>query len=291
VFRRDLALVRTDRAKREQAEAEERQRVATEAATGPAPRPAETQGEKNDIMQGLDDLLGESNPPAKGKAPQAPAPPPDEPAKQQPSVSAPSTAAPVSAPVSAPVPSIPVSVPTLIDTTAGPVPDPRFDATPTTANLNEEFDFDSMFNDEPLGQPADTAQNDTSNELHFDLGGDDSQSLLRGLEDFANSTQENTNTAQNAVPNLGGDADFSMLDLSAVPTTGASNPGHQDLLAAVGDLTSGAPAQQNLPAHGPNDGNDILSLEAIETNFEDLFDWPDNNEGTQFEDQFMDFGD
>jgi hypothetical protein len=77
--------------------------------------------------------------------------------------------------------------------------DPLFDGTPTTANPQEnDFDFDAMFGDEMDigGDNNDTYGDmmDTSGDMAFDFGdgdGDgDGQSLLRGLEDFAKSGDE-----------------------------------------------------------------------------------------------------
>ncbi|KAF2502340.1 hypothetical protein BU16DRAFT_612017 [Lophium mytilinum] len=289
VFRRDLALIRADRIKREQAEAAERQRVAAEAAYK-ASKPAETQSKPDDIMRGVEDLLNEPNPPAaKEKSPEAP-PPPEPAVKPQPP---PSSSV---AQVSLPAPTAPMSHPAPINTTAAPAPDPLFDATPTTAASMPDaaFDFDALFENDPADPtdpPVDTTtQNHTVNDFELDLGGgggDDSQSLLRGLEDFANSGADNANTS-NIEPTSN---DFSMLDLPPVPVAGAPNSGTLDVLAGMGNLTSGAPQQESLPAQDQQVADDLMNLDVEATTFDDLFQWDDNQEGTQFEDQFMDFGD
>ncbi|KAF2816931.1 uncharacterized protein BDZ99DRAFT_564752 [Mytilinidion resinicola] len=286
VFRRDLAIIRADRIQREQAEAAERQRVAAEA-TDRASEPAEAQSKPDDIMRGVEDLLNEPNPPAvKEKTPEAP-PQPEPAANPQPPP--PSSVA----PASAPAPTAPMSHPAPINTDSAPARDPLFDATPTTANMQDtEYDFDSLFENEatgPTDQPVDTtAQNHAVSDFDLDLGvGDDSSHpLLRGLEDFANSGADNTNTS-----NIGSTSnDFSMLDLPNVPAAGAPNSGALGVLAGVGDLTSGAPQQQSVPAQESQATDDIMDLDVEATNFDDLFQWEDNQEGTQFEDQFLDFG-
>jgi hypothetical protein len=106
------------------------------------------------------------------------------------------------------------NVPPLIDTTIETTTerDPLFDGTPTTANPQEnEFDFDAMF-----GDAMDTSGDGTNPDDLMDTAGnmdfnfDEGPSLLRGLEDFAKDSDDDANPAQNAT-NM--DIDLSMPDL------------------------------------------------------------------------------
>jgi hypothetical protein len=112
---------------------------------------------------------------------------------------------------------IPPPIDTTIETTTER--DPLFDGTPTTANPQEnEFDFDAMFGDAMDTSGDNTNQDDlmdTSGNMDFNF--DEGPSLLRGLEDFAkDSDDNNTNSTQDA-SNM--DIDLTMPDLPDLNTS------------------------------------------------------------------------
>jgi hypothetical protein len=139
---------------------------------------------------------------------------------------------------------VPPPIDTLIETTTER--DPLFDGTPTTANPQEnEFDFDAMFGDAMDTSGDNTNQDDlmdTSGNMDFNF--DEGPSLLRGLEDFAkDSDDDNTNSAQTA-SNM--DIDLSMPDLPDL-STGIEAPPPNDPTTTTKVATPQPPTTQPAP--------------------------------------------
>ncbi|OCK81343.1 hypothetical protein K432DRAFT_403888 [Lepidopterella palustris CBS 459.81] len=276
VMRRDLAVLQADRQKREQAEAAERQRVAAESSTIKEASQGKVASEDMDIV-----MADRGDVPAQSYNELVPAPQDTQQA----------TPATTNATSTAPLPQ-----PALITTT---IPSPRddlFDPSPTTGNPQEtEIDFD-FANDESSNTHADgnnADPNPLSPNLDFTLDDHNEPSLLRGLEDFANSA--NDSTAANPPANMGADADFSMLDIPAeTTTTGENNSSHNDLLSHVQQMESAVDPQQQASQPQQQAQDDILDTmpDALpnDSNFDDLFNWDNENpEGTQFDDAFFGF--
>jgi hypothetical protein len=204
------------------------------------------------------------------------------------------------------------NLPPPIDTSAAPETerDPLFDGTPTTANPQEnEFDFDAMF-----GDAMDTADDnntagdmmDTSGDMDFNF--EEGPSLLRGLEDFAKDSDED-NTAQNTGDI---DIDITMPDLPDLgTTTEPSAPVEEPVPAKV---PTPPPATQAPPETSTNNdatNNDTVTNDAANTdtnnnndatnddllggmvtdNLDDLFNMDEyaNPEQSSFDDAFFNF--
>jgi hypothetical protein len=186
VMRRDLALLKQDRKKRETAAKEkeaERARLAAESRNTPV------------VQKMPEPVVEKVSTPAQPEAPAEKEPEkPNEPEILEREEE-----------------TVPPPIDTAVETTTER--DPLFDGTPTTANPQDnEFDFDAMFGDAMDttgdGTNADDLM-DTSGTMDFNF--DEGPSLLRGLEDFAkDSDDDNANPAQNAT-NM--DIDLSMPDL------------------------------------------------------------------------------
>jgi hypothetical protein len=275
VLRRDLALLKQDRKKREIAakekEAEKARQVVVSRTMGTAVKPEDVRVEK--VSTPTEALPAAE--PAQQNEPRKPSERPDE-----------------------EIPPPPIE-------TSNPPPterDPLFGGTPTTANPQEnDFDFDAMFGDEmdTAGDNNDTHGDmmDTSGDMGFDFGdggGDgDGQSLLRGLEDFAKSSDED-NGAQNM------DMDITMGGLPDInPTIEAPAPAP----APIPPKPAEVPAIQPPAASTNNDtattkdvantvtANDAMMADMPTDNLDDLFnmDEYENPENSSFDDAFFNF--
>jgi hypothetical protein len=281
VLRRDLALLKQDRKKREIAakekEAEKARRAAESRTLGSAVKTEEVRVEKV-------------------STPAAP-----EPAQQEPQMQAEPEKALERSDEKVPPP---IEIPTTQTTER----DPLFDGTPTTADpQGNDFDFDAMFGD-AMDTTGDnnTAQDDvmdTSADMGFDFGdGDgDGPSLLRGLEDFAksgedsNTPQNATNTPQNA-PNV--DVDMTMGDLPDM--IAPAEPPAQPKPAEVPTPQPVAEVANNNTTAATNNGtatndaaaDDDLMGGMVTDNLDDLFDMDEygNPENSSFDDAFFNFG-
>ena len=287
VLRRDLAVLKQDRKKREAAAKQheaDRVRMATESRLNVPAKPEAAA------------IKPEATTPA--AQPDAPAPPPPPP--------------PSELHRKVDLPKAPLKVeeapaqPPATDSATAPPADPLFDATPTDSNHQEqEFDFDFEFGDamDTTGsnnnnESADMM--DTSGDLDFTL--DEGPSLLRGLEDFANAK---SNDHDSNAAGANSDLDFNMPDLpdlnaEAKPSTEQSTsaePVQQGPKQPDGMKDSKAvnEAADSKPAVDTNDNNDIDEpMETMTTdNLEDLFnlDDYDNAEGgdSAFNDAFFNF--
>ena len=287
VLRRDLAVLKQDRKRREAAAKQheaDRVRMATESRLNVPAKPEAAA------------IKPEATTPA--AQPDAPAPPPPPP--------------PSELHRKVDLPKAPLKVeeapaqPPATDSATAPPADPLFDATPTDSNHQEqEFDFDFEFGDamDTTGsnnnnESADMM--DTSGDLDFTL--DEGPSLLRGLEDFANAK---SNDHDSNAAGANSDLDFNMPDLpdlnaEAKPSTEQSTsaePVQQGPKQPDGMKDSKAvnEAAESKPAVDTNDNNDIDEpMETMTTdNLEDLFnlDDYDNAEGgdSAFNDAFFNF--
>jgi hypothetical protein len=281
VLRRDLALLKQDRKKREAAAKQheaERARAANESRLS-------VPAKKEDVV-----VKPEATTPA------APAEgPPPAPVEQLAKVESPEA-----------VPEVeeePAQPPATENTTTAPSADPLFDATPTNSNTQEhEFDFDFEFGDAMAsGTNNDGDMMDTSGDMDFTL--DEGPSLLRGLEDFANqkgSEDDNNGASTNM------DLDFSMPDIPDVnsdskPPVEQPKPAEpaQQGPPPADDAKDSKPAQDpadTKPTAVTNDTTHNIDepMETMTTNnLDDLFnlDDYDNPEGgdSAFDDAFFNF--
>ncbi|KAF3009959.1 hypothetical protein E8E13_011208 [Curvularia kusanoi] len=284
VLRRDLALLKQDRLKREAAAKQheaERVRLAAESRNAPAKQ---------------DEAV--VKPEATTPAVQPEAPPQPPPAELLRKIDTPE------APLK--IEEAPAQ-PSATDTTTAPPADPLFDATPTDSNHQEqEFDFDFEFGDamDTTGGNSNNNESgdmmDTSGDLDFTL--DEGPSLLRGLEDFANAK---SNDDDNKTAGASADLDFTMPDLPDL-NTDAKPPAEQPKPAepiqqdtkqsdSVKDSKPVEEAADSKPAVDTNSTANIDEpMETMTTdNLEDLFnlDDYDNPEGgdSAFNDAFFDF--
>lgn len=198
------------------------------------------------------------------------------------------------------------------ETNTEPPKDPLFDGTPTATNAQEsDFDFDAMF-----GDVMDTSDNhnpdhdmmDTSNDMDFNLDdGNDSSALLRGLEDFAkNGENDNANQSSNM------DMDFTMPDLPGLDSNANGNSNtnanaDSNANAAAKPTPAPAPepapkAEEPKPAAQPpppeekknepetTNNDDMMGTMAAD-DLEDLFnmDEYENPEQSSFDDAFFNF--
>ncbi|OCK91936.1 uncharacterized protein K441DRAFT_679318 [Cenococcum geophilum 1.58] len=281
VTRRDFAVLQADREKREQAEAAERKRIAAESCADKG-QPAQGNSEDGDTSKDVDVAMTDEAQPAQANRTKIEAIPVPENTLDKSSPSAKPTGTAPSQP----------SHPAPLTTTAGPPADDLFDPLPTTANTDS--DFDAMFNDHRSANQDTDAPANPASPLNLTL--DDEPSLLRGLEDFANST--NDNTASNQTANLDETGDFNMLDLPTNTNTATNNSGQPDLLGQAEQIESGIDSQyQNSQTQQQHQGqDDLLDTLPTDSNFEDLFNLEYENpeygnpEGTEFEDAFFGFG-
>ncbi|KAF2654633.1 hypothetical protein K491DRAFT_693681 [Lophiostoma macrostomum CBS 122681] len=255
VLRRDLALLQADRLKREQAAAAERQRLAAESSAKknvtakvvePPPKPTESVAKPQDSKEKDTAETAKTNeqPAALERADD---PPP-----------------PISTAIAPPTER-----------------DPLFDGTPTTANAqDQEFDFDAMFGDiGDMGTDANNNANDSNDntdqgditmgdpqDLTFTLE-DSGPSLLRGLEDFAKSSDDGAaGQAGNTM-----DLDFAMPDLPDLPTN-----------APPAQLDS-KPAEQAQQDHS-NDDAAMMTTDDLDELFNMDYENPEN---TEFDNAFF----
>ncbi|KAH7068322.1 hypothetical protein BKA63DRAFT_112094 [Paraphoma chrysanthemicola] len=179
--------------------------------------------------------------------------------------------------------------------------DPLFDGTPPTENPQDnDFDFDAIF-----GDAMDTTGDNTNQDDMMDASGDmgfnfdEGPSLLRGLEDFAKSGDDD-NAAQDA-SNL--DIDMTMPDLPDLHTT-ADAPAPVEPPATTKPADPPAPqppadttATSNEAANNDNANQDAANDDGMggmvtETaNLDDLFDLDEyaNPEDSAFDDAFFNF--
>ncbi|KAF1945865.1 hypothetical protein EJ02DRAFT_368140 [Clathrospora elynae] len=185
-----------------------------------------------------------------------------------------------------------------IETKIEPPIDPLFDGTPTTGNPQDsEFDFDAMFGDamDTSGDNNHDDMMDTSGNLDFNLDdGNEGPSLLRGLEDFAkDSDDDNANHASTM------DIDFAMPDLPDLNTTTDAKPALAPAPEPAPTPTPTPKAEEARPAPQPPPGDvkkaatnedDMMTPMAAE-DLEDLFnmDEYENPEQTSFDDAFFNF--
>ncbi|KAJ4993337.1 hypothetical protein SVAN01_01312 [Stagonosporopsis vannaccii] len=278
VLRRDLALLKQDRKKREAAAKQhevERARLAAESKLG-APAKQEDVAVKPEGTP----------PPAQPEA----APPAEKPAQ-------------VDTPEAVPKLEDEPAQPPAADPNTAPPADPLFDGTPTGSNHQEqEFDFDFEF-----GDAMDTSGNNTAGDM-MDMSGDmdftldEGPALLRGLEDFANAKSTDDDNA--ATGNV--DLDFTMPDLPDMSTDAKppadqpkpADPAQQDAKPAD-ETNNSKPVQEAADSKPAVDTNDTTNdndepMETMTTdNLEDLFnlDDYDNGEGgdSAFNDAFFNF--
>jgi hypothetical protein len=278
VLRRDLALLKQDRKKREAAAKQhevERARLAAESRlTVPAKQEEVAVKPEHTTPAALPDAPPLPVQPVKEPTPEADSKPQDD--QPQP--------------------------PPAFDGAADPPADPLFDGTPTNSNPQEhEFDFDFEF-----GDSMDTSANndhngdmmDTSGDMDFNL--DEGPSLLRGLEDFAKSSGDD-----NSGSNADMDIDFPMPDLPDM-STDSKPPAEQPKPAApiqqppaqVDDANDTKPVQETAETKASDETNNTTAAdEPLETmvtdDLEDLFnlDDYDNPEGgdSAFNDAFFNF--
>ena len=190
--------------------------------------------------------------------------------------------------------------------------DPLFDGTPTTANPQEnDFDFDAMFGDamDTGGDNNDTHGDmmDTSGDMGFDFGdgeGDgDGQSLLRGLEDFAKSGDEDgadrngSNGDVDMDVAMGGLPELNTATEAPVPApTSAPAPpkpaeipeSHPPAASSEKDTTtSNNDAPKDTTTTAPDDVIPHMPTDSLD----DLFNMEDyeNPENSSFDDAFFNF--
>jgi hypothetical protein len=282
VLRRDLALLKENRKKRDAAAKQheaERARQAAEAKNAPALKP---------------------DPPVKIEkvaTPHSPAPSTPEPEQAAPQTEA--EEGQKREEESAPPP-------IKTDNEDEPPRDPLFDGTPTTANPHEsEFDFEAMFGDSAM----DTGDDDNNQDTVMDISGDmdfnledsnDGPSLLRGLEDFAKSGDD-SNTPQDT--NM--DPDLPMPDLPDLHTAAETQPepapepepkkesppeAETPKAAAppANDATNSTATETKVEE--PTTENDMMTTMAVD-DLEDLFnmDEYENPENSSFDDAFFNF--
>ncbi|RAR04927.1 hypothetical protein DDE82_004177 [Stemphylium lycopersici] len=296
VLRRDMALLKQDRKKKEAAAKQhevEKARLAAESRNAPAAR--------------VDD--------APVKEEKAATPPPPEPPAVQDVPESPKAKEPGPEPEPAKKEREDAKAPPPppIETNVEPPKDPLFDATPTTANPHEsDFDFDAMF-----GDAMDTSGDhhphhdmmDTSGDMDFNLDdGNDGQSLLRGLEDFAKDGEDNN---ANQTSNM--DIDFTVPDLPGLDmNTNDNSNTNADNNAAVAEKPAPEPepapvpapvaapkAEEPKPAAQPppeekkeeTTNNDDMMATMATDDLEDLFnmDEYENPEQSSFDDAFFNF--
>lgn len=252
MLRRDLALKIADRKKRD-AEVREKEAEASRLA-------AESSAKKN-------------APPQTADAPVAAAPTQPDPTPQN---NEPTT------PVGEPP-----SLKREMEEAAPPVPPasaPNEDTIMENVDLGgttgtDDFDFDALFNDTVDAAPTDDndVKMDTSGpDLNFSLD-EPAPSLLRGVEDFANSGGDSSTLPAGNSTSI--DMDIPMPDF---PDTKNTQPNEQN-------GTTKPPEEP--PAQLPTTTDD-LNLDTMTTdNLEDLFDLDyENPEATQFDDAFFGFG-
>jgi hypothetical protein len=283
VLRRDIALIKADRKKREAAvkekEAEKARQAAESSARQPTPLPKEAPTEAPKELKREQSPAAPS--PTKPEA-YAPAPipasvskPPTPPAEPTELKREMEDKAPAPAPATAePPPSAP------------PAPSSDNDAKMENVedlgdtNGGDDFDFDALFNDAVMdtGDDQDVKMDDGP-DLDFTLDEPAPSQLLAGLEDFAKGSDDDQGGQSNNNNNNNGnaDVDITMTDLPEMAKPQSSE-----------NKTKPAEESFDLP---PNPIDD-LNLETMgNDNIDDLFDLDyENPEATQFDDAFFGFG-
>ncbi|CAO2652005.1 Nn.00g002880.m01.CDS01 [Neocucurbitaria sp. VM-36] len=276
VLRRDLALLKQDRKKREAAAKQheaEKARLAAESRNAP-PKKVDA--------------------PIKTEKVSTPAQPEAPPAAEHP--------APEQEPEKALKREEEPAPPPPIETALEPARDPLFDGTPTTANPQEsEFDFEAIFGDamDTSGDNNNNADDmmDTSGDMNFTLD-EGGPTLLRGLEDFVDN-DPNQSTSM--------DIDFPMPDLpdlhtntnanantntnttseQATTATAATKPTDQPTTESTTQATTQPTADD---AKNTTTDEDMMATMAAD-DLDDLFnmDEYENPENSSFDDAFFNF--
>ncbi|KAF2122919.1 hypothetical protein BDV96DRAFT_561648 [Lophiotrema nucula] len=255
VLRRDLAVVQNERLERERKEKEERERRENaKKATPVKPQPSP---EQKKII------------PTKQEAVTVDAPAAQPETKEEPKKE--------------PEPPPPINTTKEVEER-----DPLFDPTPTTANpqdQDQEFDFDAMFGDPTLDDPSNgngDGMDTTGPDLNFTLDDPDSgPSLLRGLEDFAKSSDDPAPADISNDNNTINLDDFTMPDLPDLPTTQPEDP--QPEASKAPEVTMTEPTLDTTT-------NDFDMMMDTTTDLDDLFNIdPENPETTAFDDAFTFF--
>ncbi|KAF2759154.1 hypothetical protein EJ05DRAFT_485216 [Pseudovirgaria hyperparasitica] len=286
VIRRDLAVKQKEREKRE-AEAAEKQKT--------APAPAVASPQKPDLTETLDEekkstATQDVDMEDVGDAPNDDAKPSIMPEEEKNATSISDTRVPQ------PVKPPPIQTQTNEqskksdpeiehEATNNPLTatDDLFGKTPTTAGIGN-VDIDKMFEDLSNDQDMDT--NDNDNDLGFAIGDNASNSLLAGLEDYANSGGDMNLDSSNGID------DFTITDLQVE----VSNPNPTTSAPATTTLqTTSAAAQQAattttdaINTNDQNDFNDLFSFDQDDS--EDWMNGPTGGDGTAFDDAFLDPG-
>jgi hypothetical protein len=279
VLRRDLALLKQDRKKREAAAKQhevERQRLAAEP-TSSASLKAEVPAVKDEP----------TTPDVSVKLPAAP--PVDTPEKPSKREDDPSPPPPVTESASTANPPANNTPATAAAAAAASQPKPAPESEPE-ADSQPDFDFDFEF-----GDAMDTSGNnddqgdamDTSGDIDFNLD-EGPSSLLPGLEDFAKSG-DGDNAGSNDM-----DIDFSMGDLPDA-SADAKPPVEQPATTKPAEQPAAQPAppqdvQEAKPEEASKDNGDLMGTMAAD-DLEDLFnmDEYENPESTSFDDAFFNF--
>ena len=300
VLRRDMALLKQDRKKKEAAAKQhevEKARLAAESRNAPAARV-----EDAPVKEEKAATPAPPEPPAVQDAPESPKAKELEPEPVTETETAKKEGEDAKAPPPPPPP---------IETNVEPPKDPLFDGTPTTANPQEsDFDFDAMFGDAMDTSGDNNPHNDmmdTSGDMDFNLDdGNDGQSLLRGFEDFAkDSEDDNANQTSNM------DIDFSMPDLPGLDmNTNDNSNTNADKNVAAAEKPAPEPEPAPVPAPAPKveepkpaaqpppeekkeettNNDDMMAIMATD-DLEDLFnmDKYENPEQSSFDDAFFNF--
>ncbi|KAF2278642.1 uncharacterized protein EI97DRAFT_492364 [Westerdykella ornata] len=266
VLRRDLALLRAEREKRERAEADRARLAAASSMKTTSSEQPSAQAQQTPATIKAQNVTSKTETPQPESKPSV--------IKQEQKALPPNSTSP--APPSGPV----------------------FDTAPAPGTAQDsEFDFDAMFGDS-LGDTAagpDNANNNgaSGGDLGFNLTDDSGGSLLRGLEDFAksgddaataNSVAGNADQAHSA-NNL--DLGFSMPDLPELSSSNqpANQPPQQQ---TGGKPEDSASANQQEQSRSTNDGDVVMETD----NLDDLFnlDYEPNPETTEFDDAFFGYG-
>jgi hypothetical protein len=268
VLRRDLALLQADRQKREQAEAAERQRMLAAESSAKKQAPVKPDPPKPTVVA----------------TPEAPPP--------VPTPEATTTTIKPTQPIASPElkrekEESPKSMP-MASATLPPAPSPVDDTPPATAQ-DSEFDFDAMFGDGMDDiKGDDDANNHGDGDMHMDTAGpdlnftldDSGPSLLRGLEDFAKTSDDEVAAAVQPSTDL--DLDLSMPDVPDVPTSQPVEP-----------QSAAKPAEPVEPAEPATSQpfTDNTNFDTMATDdLDDLFNMDyENPEATQFDDAFFGF--
>jgi hypothetical protein len=262
VLRRDLALLQADRQKREQAEAAERQRMLAAESSAKNKPPV-----KADPPKPLVVAAPKVSPPlptpqatnTTSKPTQPIAPPEPKREREEPPKPAP------------------------IATMNLPVAPPPADETPIVTAQDSELDFEAMFGDSlddiedegDVNNQGDMAMDTSGPDLTFTLD-DSAPSLLRGLEDFAKSSEDEVAAAGQQDTDL--DLDFTMPDVSEV-----------QIVQPVEPPSAAKPVEPIEPTTSQQFTDDT-NFETMPTDdLDDIFNGYENPEATQFDDAFFGF--